>query len=166
MVLTDASKWAGAPHIGMAHQPPRNDRSDSGLQGVPAGTQGSSCPSPLRQQVGGCFYKPPRRSQVSPSAQTGEPSSPMGTDEPPLSERDSHAGLIKRRSRHAVAWQTAPGEWRLHPQPVNMIWRTFGHTDVDFFTTEDNSTARYTFKRKCKRRTRSGLVCALTPSLL
>ncbi|ROL53863.1 FAST kinase domain-containing protein 5, mitochondrial [Anabarilius grahami] len=76
----------------MAHQPSRNDGCNFGLQGVHVGTQKPSCPGPLGQRDGGCLHKPPRRSQVLPSKQIGEPSSAMNTDEPPLSEGSLNEG--------------------------------------------------------------------------
>lgn len=32
-----------------------------------------------------------------------------------------------------------PGEWRLHPQVVQMIWLVFERAEVDLFVSEDNS---------------------------
>lgn len=34
---------------------------------------------------------------------------------------------------------TSTGEWGLHPQLINAIWRAFGQADVDFFVIEENS---------------------------
>ncbi len=31
-----------------------------------------------------------------------------------------------------------PGEWRLHPQMVQMIWSVFGRAEVELFASEDN----------------------------
>lgn len=64
--------------------------------------------------------------------QTGEPSSPMGTEEPPLSEGGSHAGILERGST-AMCCYTAD-----LPQAVKAIWRTFGQADVNLFVTKEN----------------------------
>lgn len=66
---------------------------------------------PLRQQYGGCFHKHQgARYQVSPSAQTGELSSPIGIEEPPIIEGGSRGGFLECRSGNAVTrWTTAGG---------------------------------------------------------
>lgn len=75
-----------------------------------------SRPGPLRQQDSGCLYIPPRRYQVSPSTQTGEPASFMDTNKPPFSEGGSCARLLEHRSRHAVTQHSSPGEMEAPPQ--------------------------------------------------
>ncbi len=46
-----------------------------------------------------------------------------------VASRHSHFGLAQPGSRRAVL----PGEWRLHPQRVQLIWRRFGLAQVDLF---------------------------------
>ncbi len=46
-----------------------------------------------------------------------------------VASRHSHSGLAQQGSRRAVL----PGEWRLHPQRVQLIWRRFGLAQVDLF---------------------------------
>lgn len=33
----------------------------------------------------------------------------------------------------------SPGEWRIHPQMVQMIWEIFGRAEVNLFASEYNS---------------------------
>ncbi|XDV12769.1 hypothetical protein PO909_001356 [Leuciscus waleckii] len=53
----------------------------------------------------------------------------------PLEQRDS--GFYSRAilSRQGLR----PGEWRLHPEVVELIWRKFGRAEVDLFASHENS---------------------------
>lgn len=71
-------QWQNSLDIGVAYA-----RHTCELAHKPPGDNGcDSYPGPFGQQDCGCLYKPPRRSQVSLSAQTGKPYSPTGTEEP------------------------------------------------------------------------------------
>ncbi len=52
-----------------------------------------------------------------------------------VASRHSHSGLAQPGSRRAVL----PGEWRLHPQRVQLIWRRFGLAQVDLFASLETS---------------------------
>lgn len=144
VVVTDTSKtgWGalcsslqlmGDPCVELEHQPPRNDGSDSEFQPK---LRSNHVLVSVGQQDIGCLYTLPRRSQVSSPAQTGEPSSPMGTEELCVTSR---AGLLKRRSRHVVKrWTTF---WEMEtPTPQ------YGTPSVRWISLrqERTSTARYT----------------------
>ncbi len=52
-----------------------------------------------------------------------------------VASRHSHSRLAQPGSRRAVL----PGEWRLHPQRVQLIWRRFGLAQVDLFASLETS---------------------------
>lgn len=69
------------------------------------------------------------------SVQAGEALPPMGTVQLPF-----------LKAVHMLDRQTccpSPGEWRLHPQMVQMIWN-----DFDLFSSEENSHCTIFFSRK------------------
>nr|XP_055049505.1 uncharacterized protein LOC129434990 [Misgurnus anguillicaudatus] len=42
----------------------------------------------------------------------------------------------------ALSRAARPGEWRLHPQTVQLIWRKFGRAQIDLFASPDNTHCR------------------------
>ncbi len=54
-----------------------------------------------------------------------------------VASRHSHSRFAQLSSRRA--WAALPGEWRLHPQTVQPIWRCFGLAQVDLFVSLETS---------------------------
>lgn len=55
-----------------------------------------------------------------------------------------------------------PGEWRLHPQAVNMIWHSFGQADVDLFAMEENSHFQIYFSKELTLALKLPCLCLYT----
>ncbi|KAK3553887.1 hypothetical protein QTP70_012724 [Hemibagrus guttatus] len=48
-------------------------------------------------------------------------------------------GLMNREADFLLRQVLRPGEWRLHPQVVESIWRIYGWAEVDLFTSEEST---------------------------
>ena len=48
-------------------------------------------------------------------------------------------GRLNRAADELSRQQSRPGEWRLHPQSVQLIWEHFGDAQVDLFASPENS---------------------------
>ncbi len=53
--------------------------------------------------------------------------------------RAIHIPGLLNRTADELSRAALPGEWRLHPQTVQLIWRRFGLTQVDLFTSLETS---------------------------
>ncbi len=48
-------------------------------------------------------------------------------------------GLLNRAANELSRQHALPGEWRLHPRAIQLIWRHFGAAQVDLFASPDTS---------------------------
>ncbi len=81
-----------------------------------------------------------------------------------LSIRATHIpGLLNRGADMLSRRRIPQGEWRLHPESVQMIWNLYGEAEVDLFATSENAHCPLFFslshsplkKKKKKKGTRS-----------
>ncbi len=63
------------------------------------------------------------------------PPPPLESEASEVASRHSYPGLAQPDSRRAAL----PGEWRLHRQTVQLIWRRFGLAQVDLFASLETS---------------------------
>ncbi len=59
----------------------------------------------------------------------------------------TNRGLLNRRADMLLSKGIPQGEWRLHPESVQMIWTRFGRAEVDLFTTSENAHCPLFFSR-------------------
>ncbi len=50
-----------------------------------------------------------------------------------------HIPSLHNRAAYKLSQAALPGEWRLHPKMVQLIWRRFGATQVDLFASPETS---------------------------
>ncbi len=67
----------------------------------------------------------------------GDTCSPAPGAAPPRSAGCSR--VLLNRAAEELSQAALPGEWRLHPQMVLLIWRCFGLAQVDLFASLDSS---------------------------
>ncbi|KAI2644656.1 Transposon Ty3-G Gag-Pol polyprotein [Labeo rohita] len=91
-----------------------------------------------RQHSGGLLYQSPKRSVVTLPEQAGTPDPLVGQGKL-LSLRAVHISGHLNQGTDVLSRQgPRPGEWRLHPKVVELIWTQFGQ--VDLFATQETST--------------------------
>ncbi len=54
-------------------------------------------------------------------------------------------GELNRAANELSRQQALPGEWRLHPEVLQLIWRRFGNAQVDLFASPDTSHCQLFF---------------------
>uniref|UniRef100_A0A672Q0F6 Tripartite motif-containing protein 16-like n=1 Tax=Sinocyclocheilus grahami TaxID=75366 RepID=A0A672Q0F6_SINGR len=59
--------------------------------------------------------------------------------------RAVHIPGLLNRTADELSRAMLPGEWRLHPQTVQLIWRRFGAAQVDLFTSPETSHYSHQF---------------------
>ena len=70
---------------------------------------------------------------------------PVGYQVQALSASRAHPRLLSLRAMYLPGTQNKaanpnPGEWRLHPEVVQMIWLRYGKVDVDLFASQFGQT--------------------------
>ncbi len=142
-------QWAGslgaldrAP-TALAHQLPGAVGSAFSLAAVPATAVGQACASPQGQHCGGLVYQPAggythRMSQLARHLL-------LWSHTQFKSLRAIHIPGQLNRAADALSRQlTFPGEWRLHPETIRLIWSRFGEAQADLFASPSPSTASCT----------------------
>ena len=74
-----------------------------------------------------------------PLIQAGSPDPPVGPDEASFIEGDIYPRVSKSGGRHPVEAGAEAGEWRLHPEVVELLWKNFGRAEVDLFASKETS---------------------------
>ncbi|KAL0161496.1 hypothetical protein M9458_045221, partial [Cirrhinus mrigala] len=93
-----------------------------------------ACASPHRQHSDSRLYQPPRGCTLPSHVTTCPPSPPLE------SEVAIHIPGELNHAADALSRQlTLPGEWRLHPQVVQLIWSRFGEAQVDLFASPESA---------------------------
>ncbi len=140
----------GSP-TALAYQLPRAAGSTSGLEPPQRAPSRQGRSGPYRQHCDRCVYQPARRFTL-PSHVATRPPTP-----PPLESEASEVpschphprrvqpggqlfipGEFNQLSRAAL-----PGEWRLHPQVVQLIWSWFGVAQVDLFASPETTHCQW-----------------------
>ncbi len=63
--------------------------------------------------------------------------------------RAIHIPGLLNRTADELSRAALPGEWRLHPQTVQLIWRRFGLSQVDLFTSLETSHCQLFYSQVC-----------------
>ncbi len=122
----------------LAHQLPRAVGSAFSLTAVLATAVGQARAIPHGQHCGGLVHQPAGRYMITPHVTARSPSTPLESHAVQVTVRCSHPG---GSSIDALSRQLSfPGEWRLHPETIRLIWRQFGEAQVDLFIEARPST--------------------------
>ncbi len=117
------SRSVEGPSSLMAHQPPGDVGCISCSQEFPDRSQGPPCACPLRQHIGGLLHKSPGRFEVTSTLQTGVPNPPV-VQRKLLSLRATYIPGAHNIGADILSRQgLRPGDWRLHPEVVELIWK-------------------------------------------
>ncbi len=117
------SRSVEGPSSLMAHQPPGDVGCISCSQEFPDRSQGPPCACPLRQHIGGLLHKSPGRFEVTSTLQTGVPNPPVVLKEVVVSASNLHPGAHNIGADILSRQGLRPGDWRLHPEVVELIWK-------------------------------------------
>ncbi len=114
----------------LAHQLPRAAGSASSLAAVSATAVRQACVGPYGQHCGCVVYQPDGGYTITPHVTARPPSPPL--ESPRLkSLRAVHIPGVLNRAADVLSRQlTFPGEWRLHPETIRLIWSRFGEAQV------------------------------------
>ncbi len=98
---------------------------------------------PLGQHCDCCVHQPPRRSTL-PSHLARHLL--LWSQKHLRSLRAVHVpGELNRAADELSRQHALPGEWRLHPEVLQLIWRRFGDAQVDLFASPDTSHCQLFF---------------------
>ncbi len=123
----------------MAHQPSGDVGCISCSQDFPSISHGPPCTLPLRQHIGGHLHKYPGGFVVTSTLQTGVPNPPVSQGKL-LSLRAAYIPGVHNIGADILSRQgLRPGEWTLHPEVVELIWREFGQAQGDLFASQETS---------------------------
>ncbi len=129
----------------LAHQLPGAVGSAFSLAAVPATAVGQARASPHGQHCGGLVYQPAggirshRMSQLARHLL-------LWSHTQFKSLRAVHIPGQLNRAADALSRQlTFPGEWRLHPETIRLIWSRFGEAQVDLFASPESSHCQLYF---------------------
>ncbi len=127
----------GAP-TALANQLPRAVGSASSLTAVPAITVGQARVSPNGQHCGCLVHQPVGMYTITPHVTARPPSPPLESHAVQVTTRCSHPG--EARAADALSRQlTFPGEWRLHPETICLIWSRFEEAQAYLFASHESS---------------------------
>ncbi len=127
----------------LAHQLPRAAGSASSLAAVSATAVRQACVGPYGQHCGCVVYQPGggirsrRMSQLARHLL-------LWSHTRLKSLRAVHIPGVLNRAADALSRQlTFPGEWRLHPETIRLIWSRFGEAQVDLFASRESSHCQW-----------------------
>ncbi len=81
----------------------------------------------------------PGRSMLPSHVATRPPSPPLESEASEVLRAVHVPGELNRAADKLSRQPALPGEWRLHPEVVQLIWRRFGDAQVDLFASPDTS---------------------------
>ncbi len=100
-------------------------------------SQGPPCACPLRQHIGGLLHKSPGGFTVMSICKLAcqillwSQGKLLSLQAPYIpGTHNIGADILSRQGLR-------PGEWRLHPEVVELIWREFGQAQVDLFASRE-----------------------------
>ncbi len=128
----------------LAHQLPRAAGSASSLAAVSATAVRQACVGPYGQHCGCVVYQPGgggirsrRMSQLARHLL-------LWSHTRLKSLRAVHIPGVLNRAADALSRQlTFPGEWRLHPETIRLIWSRFGEAQVGLFASRESSHCQW-----------------------
>ncbi len=114
----------------LAHQLPRAAGSASSLAAVSATAVRQACVGPYGQHCGCIVHQPDRGYTITPHVTVRPPSPPLESHAAQIAARCPHSGGAQSCGRCALTTAHFPGEWRLHPETIRLIWSRFGEAQV------------------------------------
>ncbi len=127
----------GSP-TALAHQLPRVASSTPGLDLSQETLTRRACTSPYGQHCDRCVHQPTRWSTL-PSHVTTRRHLLLWSRKHLRSLCAIHIPGLLNRTADELSRAALPGEWRLYPQTVQLIWRRFGLAQVDLFASLETS---------------------------
>ncbi len=115
------------------------------LTAVPATAVGQARASPHGQHCGYFVHQPAGRYMITPHVIARPPSPPLESHAFQVPARCSHPGEAQSCGRHALTTAHFPGEWRLHPETIRLIWSRFGEAQVNLFASPESSHCQLYF---------------------
>ncbi len=131
----------GAP-TALAHQLPRAVGSASSLMAVPATAVGQARASPHGQHCSCLVHQPVGRYTITPhhSSPTISSSGVTCSSSPCMLSTSRGSSIVRPTISHE-----SPGEWRLHPETIRLIWSRFREAQVDLFASHESSHCQLYF---------------------
>ncbi len=131
----------GAP-TALAHQLPRAVGSASSLMAVPATAVGQARASPHGQHCSCLVHQPVGRYTITPhhSSPTISSSGVTCSSSPCTLSTSRGSSIVRPTISHE-----SPGEWRLHPETIRLIWSRFREAQVDLFASHKSSHCQLYF---------------------
>ncbi len=129
----------------LAHQLPGAVGSAFSLAAVPATAVGQARASPHGQHCGGLVYQPAGGYTITPHVTARPPSPPLESHAVQVTACCSHPGAAQSCGDALSRQLTFPGEWRLHPETIRLIWSRFGEAHVDLFASPESSHCQLYF---------------------
>ncbi len=93
---------------------------------------------PYGQHCDRCVYIPARRFALPSHVATRPPPPPLESEASEVPSCHPHPGVFNRAADE-LSRAALPGEWRLHPQAVQLIWGRFGAAQVDLFASPETT---------------------------
>ncbi len=123
----------------MAHQLSGDVGCITCSQEFPRRSQGPPCARPLRQHIGGLLLKSPGGLRSRPLCKLACQIL-LWSQGKLLSLRATYISGVHNVGADILSRQgLRPGEWRLHPEVVELIWKEFGQAQVDLFASQETS---------------------------
>ncbi len=82
---------------------------------------------------------------ITPHVTARLPSPPLESHAAQIAARCPHSGGAQSCGRRALTTAHFPGEWRLHPETIRLIWSRFGEAQVDLFASRESSHCQLYF---------------------
>ncbi len=123
----------------MAHQLSGDVGCITCSQEFPRRSQGPPCARPLRQHIGGLLLKSPGGLRSRPLCKLACQIL-LWSQGKLLSLRATYISGVHNVGADILSRQgLRPGEWRLHAEVVELIWKEFGQAQVDLFASQETS---------------------------
>ncbi len=129
----------------LAHQLPRAVGSASSLAAVSATAVRQACVGPYGQHCGCVVHQPDGGYTITPHVTVRPPSPPLESHAAQIAARCPHSGGAQSCGRCALTTAHFPGEWRLHPETIRLIWSRFGEAQVGLFASCESSHCQLYF---------------------
>ncbi len=128
----------GSP-TALAYQLPRAAGSTPGLEPPQRAPSGQGRSGPYGQHCDRCVYLPLRSRRMSQLARHLL----LWSQKHLRSLRAIHIPGVLNRAADELSRAALPGEWRLHPQAVQLIWSRFGVAQVDLFASPETTHCQW-----------------------
>ncbi len=119
--------------------------SASSLAAVSATAVRQACVGLYGQHCGCVVHQPDGGYMITPHVTARPPSPPLESHAAQIAARCPHSRGAQSCGRCALMTAHFPGEWRLHPETIRLIWSEFGEAQVDLFASRESSHCQLYF---------------------